>query len=73
MTRAEALARAATNEPITELREVVFVLQEAQRARTRSNTPAWYLLNRLQRLAMEYADQEEERRSPAPEPEEHKP
>lgn len=61
MTRDEALARAKTNEPITDLREVVHVLAEQQRLRTKPNTPAWYLLNRLQRIAMEYAEQDEER------------
>jgi hypothetical protein len=59
MNREEALKRALTDEPITDLREVVFVLAEVQRRRTVDGTPAWYLLNSLQRHAMAAADVEE--------------
>lgn len=59
MNRSEALERAQRGDQISELREVVFALQELQRARTSEGTPAWYLLNRLQRDAMAAADVEE--------------
>ena len=56
MNRDDAQMRAKTNEPITDLREVVFVLAEQQRLRTAEGTPAWYHFNRLIRDTLDQAD-----------------
>lgn len=56
MNRDEALERAKRNEPIEEPRELVFVLEQLKRERVPENTPVWYLVNRMQRLAMDEAD-----------------
>jgi hypothetical protein len=59
MNRDEAMRRDFRGLPIESARELVFVLAEVQRRRTGENTPCWYLLNRLMRVAMDVADMEE--------------
>jgi hypothetical protein len=56
MNREEALERARAGAPLRGPRELVFALRELQRARTEEGSPVWYLLNKMQRIAMDAAD-----------------
>ncbi len=59
MNRGEYEKRLRDGKPIESARELIFALADLQKARTTTNTPVWYLLNRLQRIVMDYADAHE--------------
>ena len=63
MNRDEYLARAAAGEKIETARELVHALAEVQR-RMDEGSVRWYLMNRVLRWAMTWADAEEAGREP---------
>jgi hypothetical protein len=59
VNRDEYLKRAAEGKPIESFRELVIALQELQRERIPEPSEHWYYMNRLLRLCMTEADDEE--------------